>query len=151
MKINWDDPEAKVSRHFTVRDAIWLPQWNRYAVEADGLDGHAKLALERIFDRLDLVRDLLGVPLVIHCAFRPLKYNQLVRGSATSAHVARMWQGGHIAAVDFSPQGMSCDAARELIEPELAPINIRMENLPGSDWIHIDNRPHGPSGRYFAP
>lgn len=151
MNIDWDNPESKVSRYFTVKDATWLPQWNRYAIEADGLDGHAKLALERIFNRLDLVRDLLDKPIVVHCAYRPLKYNQLVKGSATSAHVARMWQGSHIAAVDFHVEGMTCDEARALIEPELAPMGIRMENNPGSNWVHIDNRTHGPAGRFFAP
>jgi hypothetical protein len=54
-------------------------------------------------------------------------------------------------AVDFSVATLKADEVRELLKPELERLKIRMEDLPGSTWVHIDTREPGGSGRFFKP
>lgn len=95
--------------------------------------------------RLERCRSLLGsYPLHITSWWRPPPYNR-GRGARNSAHLEGR-------AVDFlPPQGMSADQAREVLLPNLETLGLRMEQLAGSSWIHIDTRPPGAGGRYFAP
>lgn len=161
--INWSNPREKLGQHFCTSDALYLPKWNRLANEADGLTDDSKTGLTSLFQKLDQIRDLLGVPIIVHCAFRPSKYNLLVCGAENSAHIARMilvdGKKYYIAAVDFHPLfsgleiGAQCDKARKLIEPELENLGLRMEDNPlGSPWIHLDSRPVPNGGnRVFKP
>lgn len=150
--IDWTNGADKVSRYFRVREALWLPKWNRMASESDGLNADAKAGLTEIFDLMDQVRDLLGVPLIVHCAFRPEKYNLLVNGAVNSYHKARviMIEGKRylVGAVDFHPafDGLSvpaaCDRGKEILRPELDRLGLRMElNGDGAAWIHLDCGP----------
>jgi hypothetical protein len=150
--INWSDPSCKISRYFTVKDAIFLPRWNRLATESDGLTEDAKAGLVDLFQKMDLVREFLGVAIWVHVSFRPIEYNELIGGANDSAHVARSIEVDEkkvfIAAVDWSAHifdhiGESdCDKIRELLRPRLVQFGLRMEeNPPGSTWVHTDTRP----------
>lgn len=161
--INWSNGNEKISKYFKVHDAIYFPRWNRLAVATDNFTEDSQNGLIALFQAMDQVRELLGVPIIVHCAFRSPKYNIVVNGAEDSAHIARMiivdGRKYFIAACDFHPlldcptQGDKCDKARKKIEPELEAFGLRMEdNPPGSLWIHLDNRPI-PSGgnRVFKP
>jgi uncharacterized protein YcbK (DUF882 family) len=57
-------------------------------------------------------------------------------------------------AVDFVVKGMSCDDFKKkmLDEAKLDEWNLRMEdNGLGANWIHLDDKAPGPSGRFFKP
>lgn len=140
-------PEEKISRHFTYREALSLPRLGRMAGECDGLNESVVENLKTLFDKLDSVRDFIGHPIVVHCAYRSAVYNQEVGGAKDSAHMAK--EPG-VAAVDFHVEGMSCHDAQMKFLPMLEHWNMRMENN-GSDptWIHLDI---GRAGhRYFKP
>lgn len=154
--INWSNTLDKISRYFQVHEGLFLPRWNRLANESDGLTEDSKTGLMSLFQKLDQVRDLLGVPIIVHCGFRPPKYNLLVCGAENSAHIARMilvdGKKYYIAAVDFHPLfsgleiGAQCDKGKKMIESELESLGLRMEqNGEGAPWIHLDSRPV-PSG-----
>jgi len=132
-----------ITAHFTWKEALFLPTWNRVANENDGLSQEIKTNLIDIFGILEKIRSLLGNrPISVHCAYRPSKYNSVIGGATRSAHV----QGK---AVDFSIAGISCDEVRAILVPRLDELMIRMEKLNGSNWIHIDTNKTRP--RYFIP
>lgn len=161
--IDWTNGADKVSRYFKVREAIFLRRLNRMANENDGLNAEAKASLVEIFDIMDSVREILGVPIVTHDAFRSAEYNMKVNGAANSYHKARivMIEGRRhfVGAVDFHPEfpnlsiGQSCDKAKAILRPELERLGLRMEkNGVGALWVHLDNGPVPAGGhREFIP
>lgn len=157
--IDWTNPSDKVSQYFSVNEAIYLPRWDRMANETDGLDDNAKTGLVNLFEKMDQIRELLGVPIIVHVGFRSVSYNLLVNGAADSSHIARMLDSGIcIAACDFHPllsgltQGEKCDKGRVIIEPYLESLGLRIENNPPmAPWIHLDSRPVLNGARIFNP
>lgn len=136
-----------ISNHFTWKEALYLPQWNREANESDGLDNLIKENLVILFAQMDKLRDFFNKPIKVHVAYRPEAYNIEVKGAVNSAHRKGL-------ACDFHVEGLDCDDARKMIvDAKLLELyTIRMENKPNTDWIHIDCYPIGPSGkRFFIP
>jgi uncharacterized protein YcbK (DUF882 family) len=135
----------KIGKYFTVKEALYLPTWGRLANENDGLDAKVKANLIRAFSVMDKIREIFGKPVIVHVAYRPRAYNTLIGGATQSAHIFGI-------AVDFHIAGITCDEARNILKPKLEELKIRMEDLPGSSWVHIDLRqiPSG-SRRFFRP
>jgi hypothetical protein len=158
--IDWNDPKAMVSKHFCVREALWLPTWKRLAsptAPGDALGLDAQGALIFLFQKMDIIRDFIGLPILVHVAFRPPVYNQEIGGAPNSAHIAR---ADLIAAVDWSVSvmddltpGESCETIRHALIPNLEGWGVRMEkNGNTAPWIHIDTMPVPAGGnRYFLP
>lgn len=145
------NPTDKISKHFTFREALWLPSWNRMGNESDGLNADVLSSLTKLFNTLDLVREYFDSPINVHVAWRPEKYNAEIGGAKNSAHMAK--EPG-VAAVDFDIDGWACaDARRRLFgQGKLSEWGLRMEQNPGGNWIHLDNRPVAEGGtRYFKP
>lgn len=157
LEVNWSDPSAKIAKYFTVKDAIVLRDWNRIGNESDGLDQIVKKNLFDVFEKMDIIREFLGVPVFIKSAWRPSAYNVAIGGAVKSAHVANV----EYAAVDFwcdingdgAKNGKDCDDIKAKLRPMLAQWGIRMEdNGAGATWVHIDTRPVPPGGnREFKP
>lgn len=133
-------------KHFTWKEALWLPQWNRAADDTDGVTDEHLENIKNTAQWMDQIREYFGKPINVHCWLRPEKYNELVHGAKGSQHMI-----GH--AVDFDVVGMSCDDARQKIldDGKLDEMGLRMEDMPGSNWVHLDDRAPGPGGRYFKP
>jgi uncharacterized protein YcbK (DUF882 family) len=139
------DLNDQVSKYFTFKEALWLPTWNRSATESDGLSDQIVRNLSILFGKMDKVRDLVGQPILVNCAYRPYVYNKLVGGAPASAHT----QGQ---ACDWRVNGVDCDTLRSLLLPHLEEWNMRMEDLPGSNWVHLDYRQVAAGGnRFFKP
>lgn len=144
------DPLAKISNHFTWNEAAYLPSWGRMATEADGLTVQVLDSLKDTFTRLDKVRDFLGVPIVVLCAFRPVAYNALVGGAARSPHLEGK-------AVDFHCDELTADQIRQKIldAKKLEEWDLRMEDpsaLVHRGWVHLDTRkPEFEHPRFFKP
>jgi hypothetical protein len=156
-EIDWTNPSARIAKYFTVKDALWLREWNRLATAQDGLNDTVKKNLVDVFAKMDLIREFLGVPVFIKSAYRPSAYNVAIGGATFSAHMANV----EFAAVDFwcdedgdgDKDGDDCDLIKEKLRPKLAEWNIRMEiNGKGARWVHIDTKPVPASGhREFNP
>ena len=145
VEIDWTDPKAQVSKHFTVHEAIYLPTWGRLATETDGLTDEVKANLITLFAKMDIVREYFGKPINVHVTYRPEEYNKLIGGAPMSAHKFGK-------ACDFDVSGMNCDDVRSQIMANhlLETWDFRMEMLPGSVWVHLGN--DWKSGiRYFKP
>lgn len=146
MSIDWTNDKTKISRYFTVKEAIYLPTWARIANETE-LTDIVKANLITIFTKLDEIREVFGAPINIHCALRPPAYNKQINGAVNSSHISGK-------AIDFHIEGYNCDEARAKILSLglLATLKLRMEDLPGSSWIHIDTRnPSEEARRFFKP
>lgn len=144
--INWLDIKSKINPYFTVKEAIWLPSWSRIANEGDGLNDEVKANLETLFNKLQVIREFINKPFNVHVTYRPTEYNALIGGAKNSTHVYGM-------ACDFSVNNLDCDSLRQLIIDNkfLETLFLRMEDLPKSNWVHLDIREPGPAGRFFKP
>lgn len=138
--MNWLDPKEKISNHFTVKEACWLPSWGKlYSPTAQEQTNILKTAAI-----MDKIRDLLEKPIIIHCWIRPVAYNKAIGGAPASMHISGL-------AADFDA-GENCDITRTALLPYLSKWRIRMENMPGGPWVHIDLKPiNVDSQRYFKP
>jgi uncharacterized protein YcbK (DUF882 family) len=144
--VDWTDPECMVSKYFKVREAIGLKGWGRLAAEPDGLTTLVQNRITKFFTEVvDPLRDFLGKPIYIHCSYRPASYNKEKGGASDSAHMF----SGDWGAIDFDIKE-PCDDTRAKLLPELESRGLRMEDRPGSDWVHIDNAPVK-SHRFFKP
>lgn len=140
MSINWKDATCKVTPNFTVQDACWLPSWSK--LHAPSLEEQSNL--QKMCALMDKVKAFLGAKSIkVHCMIRPAAYNVEIGGRPQSAHLSGL-------ACDFSVPGMSCDKVRQLLLPKLEEWKCRMEDLPGSNWVHLDLHPVVKT-RFFKP
>lgn len=140
-----------ISKYFKWHDALWMPKFNRPALEKDGLNDDILNRLSGLFLIADQVVEFFDRPLVVHVAYRSEAYNTLIGGAPHSAHRA---QKGTEAAFDFHVLGKDCLAAQKMILEEgcLDRWGMRMENNGDAKWIHLDTREPLPGHpRYFLP
>ena len=149
-EIDWTNPESKISKHFTVKEALWLPSWKVMHIPNE----EEKQNILKQASKMDLIRDFLGVPIRVHCWIRPVlnspaseyhgrDYNAFVHGAKNSAHKVGL-------ATDYDAEGLNCDDVRAKLEPKLEEWQIRMEKMPGGNWVHNDCAPVIVY-RYFNP
>lgn len=137
--ISWLNPKANITEHFTVHEACYLPSWQMLhdptPEEQDNL-----LKICRLMEQ---VRALFGKSINVHCMIRPTDYNKKIGGAPHSAHILGL-------ACDFDVDGVPCDNVRAMLLPKLAEWNCRMEDAPGSSWVHLDLMPTS-NNRFFKP
>jgi len=149
-EIDWSNPQSKISKYFTVKEALWLPSWKVFHIPTE----QEKANILKQAAKMDLIREFLGTPINVHCWLRPVlnhpgseyngkDYNAFVHGAKNSAHKVGL-------ATDYDAHGLNCDDVRAKLEPKLEEWEIRMERMPGGQWIHNDCAPVI-STRYFKP
>lgn len=128
----------KLSKYFSLQELTYLRSWDTFHTpNQKELENLTKLALA-----MDTVREFIGNPIIVHCGIRPIlnninseyhgkDYNEFIIGSPKSLHKIGL-------AIDFHVANMDCDKVRELIVPKLEEWKMRCEDLPGSNWVHID-------------
>lgn len=94
---------------------------------------------------LEPIREMLGVPLLIHSAYRCAEFNVLCGGAANSAHL-------YGRAADFHPgMGFDIKAAFDAIRKSGLPFDkVILEHRAGSWWIHVQIAKAGTSPRHLA-
>lgn len=150
--LDWSNPNSKISKYFTVKDALILREWKRLANQDDGLTEEIKANILKTAKKMDVIRDFINKPILIKSWLRPPKYNVAIGGALKSAHMDGLavdwWtdQNG-----DGNLNGEDCDLLKEILIPKLREWDIRMEdNGKGARWIHIDLKPVKNS-RFFKP
>ena len=125
--------------NFKWQEALYLPQWNIHVYPTEEQTDNI-LALAHVLQK---IRVIVNAPMMVQSWVRPPKYNVLIGGAEFSWHMT----GG---ACDFRCPGISGDELREIIKPHLETLNIRMEDLPGASWVHVDNKETN-GARFFKP
>lgn len=127
--------------HFTWREALELREWHICAFPDTEQTRHN---LVQTAQKLELVRSIIGEPLVITSWYRPSAYNLHIGGSVGSWHRVGL-------AVDFRPKYMSCNKAKIMLLEHLSGLDLRMENNGrAANWVHIDlGKVY--KNRYFKP
>lgn len=150
--LDWNNPKSKISKYFTVSDALMLREWKRLANSDDGLTEEIKANILKTAAKMDAIREFLNKPILVKSWLRPPKYNVAIGGAAKSAHMDGLaidwWtdQNG-----DGQLNGDDCDELKKILMPKLREWGIRMEdNGKGARWIHIDLRPVK-NLRFFKP
>lgn len=151
--INWTDPKQKISKFFTVKEALYLPSWECYHIPSE----QEKASILKTAEKMDVIREYLGNAIIVHCWIRPKivnqpkskyharNYNAAVGGAPGSAHADGL-------AVDFHVAKMVCSEVRHILLPKLAEFQIRMEDINSEGWVHIDLRPPAlKKSRFFKP
>ena len=138
------DINKKISEYFKWREFLWHPQWGRFIMptpkEAE--------RLEDLAHKLDKVREHYDSPVFITSGLRIRSYNEFIGGAEDSAHTYGM--AGDLVVKGYEG-GEGCDLVRADLEPMLEELELRMEDLPGSNWVHLDTRAPGVTGRFFKP
>lgn len=138
--IDWTNPDAPVSKYFSVSNCLYLHNWKRLATTEDGFDPDQLIAL---CEKLDMVREILGFPMNIHCIFRSQAYN-----AAQNIKPEKDVHSMSIAADFDCGPNLTIQQVKDILLPKLAELGIRME-FGTTSWVHLDLRAPGPSGRYF--
>lgn len=136
------DLDSHITMNFKWKDALFQPQWNVYIFPTqEQADNIFKIAM-----KLETIKKELSAKKIITLSWlRSKKYNELVRGSNRSAHLDGL-------AVDFIVDQQTAHETRIALIPLLEKINIRMEKLRSDqNWVHIDLKNPGVTGRYFEP
>lgn len=107
-----------------------------------------KKNIAELAQRLDKVREFFNAPITVTSGLRVSSYNKEIGGATQSMH---MMGGAADIIVKGYDGGKGCDKARLELTPFLESFDLRMEDLPGANWIHLDTRKPGHSGRYFKP
>lgn len=153
--IDWNDKKAKISKHFTVHEATFLPSWRIYHTPSE----EEKKEIIKLAKIMDGIRDDLGKAIIVHVWIRPKKvncpghardgqdYNVFI--GSTSKKSAHIFGKG----IDFHVSGHSgpagCKEIRDKLEPKLESLGVRMEDINGG-WVHLDTNPVGYK-RFFKP
>ena len=138
MSIDWSNPKCMISKHFSVHEATYLPQWNlHYSPSEEEQSEIVKLA-----EILDVVREFLDKPMNVHVWIRPTvdgkgDYNALVGGASHSAHK-------YGKAADFDVEGMTAQDVRDSIRDKLEEWGLRCEDQVS--WVHLDTQEVPPGG-----
>lgn len=137
----------KISEHFTWRDALYLPQWEICFFPSKEQHDNILTTAEWL-EKVQYV--LGGRKLTILSWARPDVYNTFLKSLGYRTAINSLHKDGR--AVDFTAEGISCDQARSLLKPVLTLLNIRLEDNPGSSWVHCDDKPvDNEQRRYFKP
>ena len=127
--------------NFHWREFLWLPQWKIYVFP----DDRQKLNIIEMAQSMEEVRYLMDDrPIKITSGLRPDLYNAKIGGTPYSAHKLGR-------ACDFKVKGVRPNSVRLVLKEHLEELGLRMENLPDSEWVHMDTKKPGPSGRFFTP
>lgn len=127
-------------QNFWWYEALRLPKWGIHCWPKN-LEHRDNII--RTARKLELIRGVIGKPMVITSWYRPVVYNKLIGGASNSAHIDGL-------ACDFVVRGMTIEDATFILKSKLDHLKIRMEDHSGN-WLHIDLREPGPGGRFFKP
>lgn len=150
--IDWSDPNAKISKYFTVNESLYLPSWGISHIPS----AEEKIEILKLAKIMDIIRERIGKAIVVHVWMRPISVNcpgHERHGENYNLFIgSKSLRSGHIfgKAVDFHVSGEEdFPKVRKQIEPWLESLEIRMEDNAGK-WVHLDTLPVG-NKRFFKP
>ena len=116
----------QLSEHFTLEEMTFSDTAQRHGI--DNLpDDHELENLKLSAAKMELVRNLLSIPISVTSAYRNWRVNELIGGVSTSSHCNGL-------AVDFKPIGLDhYEAAKKIEASGLQYDQLILEY----GWIHL--------------
>jgi len=175
-EIDWADPKCKITPRFSVGEALTLQSWGVMHVPSEDEKKAIIAIAEGVGRAADVLEQIIGrkVSINVHAFMRPEKAcipGSLWDGQDYNRYIyeTQVWKdltpeekakktvpkSPHRTgrAIDFHIVGfegaVKCQQIREMLAPHLEKLGLRMEKITGG-WIHLDNLPVGPSGRWFS-
>jgi hypothetical protein len=155
MNIDWNNPQCKISKYFTVGEATYLASIKEYHIPSE----EEKTNIIEFAKKMDSIRELVQAPISVHCWIRPISVNcnnDKYQGFNYNAHIgSKALKSAHISGIacDFHVKGFEgndkCASIRNILLLYLDSLGIRMEDIQGN-WIHVDMAPVK-STRFFKP
>jgi len=169
-KVDWKNPKSKISKYFTVHEALWLPSWGMHHIP----NAAEKREILKTAKKMDVIRKFIRVPIKVNVWMRPQKANcpgSKWHGKSYNRYVYEkyVWAKKRLTkdqmkkkrapnsahkygkAVDWVPKRLTIAKVRKKLIPKLSVWKIRVEDIKGN-WIHVDTNPPGRSGkRFFKP
>jgi len=139
VTVNLDD-KIPGCDNFYWREFLWLNSWGVYVYPTPKVVENIK-HLAKIMEVIRLT--LGGHAITITSGWRPIIYNVYIGGAIFSMHVEGR-------ACDWIHSKYSPDECRAKLESKLRTFGIRMEDKPGSSWVHVDTG-QVKHKRYFKP
>jgi len=128
------------NKNFKWKEALYLASMDVYVMPDEDI---ARNIIETA-NRMQSIRDILGKPIKVTSWYRPANYNKHIGGAKNSYHIQGL-------ACDFCVSGMLPDAVREILLDFLDNLDIRMEDMPGASWVHVDLGVPNAGRRFFLP
>ena len=69
--IDWADPACRISNHFTVKEALYLPSWGVMHIPTES----EKIEIVNLAIKMDKIREFVNCPINVHCWIRPILNN----------------------------------------------------------------------------
>lgn len=145
-QLDWTDLDAKISKYFTVKEAIWLRSWNE-------LGEPKEITKQNILDlavKMDKLREAFNKPLRVTSWYRPLSYNAHIGGSKASKHISGKAvdihdTNGELAVWCVSNLGILKEIGLYIEDP-------RYTIIPNKGkWVHFQSVPPKSGSRIFIP
>lgn len=141
MKI---DHKYQISKHFKLGEFTLMRRTKNYA----DFNYEVLRNIILLSDVMDKIRDYFNRPILITSGYRNDWYNKLIGGAERSKHLS----GRAADFVVLDGKGIvDCDLVREQLKPLMGVYKFSMEDLPGSNWIHIDLDKRGEEYKFFKP
>ncbi len=132
------------SLYFKWREFLWLKEWKIHCFPTPRQEDN----IIRMAKIMKVIREHFNKPIIVISGLRPIEYNKAIEGATHSAHRFGM-------ACDFVIKGYNsdngCDYVRRQLVEHLEELQVRMEDEPRSNWVHIDMKDPTENGRYFKP
>lgn len=149
QKTDWNKPNSKITDHFRVYEALTMgKQFKPLSEISPNGFSYDEIAenVTKTAIKMEAIRTILGdKPIVVTSWYRTFGHNHSIKGAKKSMHLCGL-------AVDFYVIGFGggegCDYVRSVLVKKLEELDIRMENLQGSNWVHIDLKKFN---RFFKP
>lgn len=117
------------SSYFKWYEALWLPSVEAFACpNKEQQDNIIMQAAE-----MDRVRAYFSRPIIVTSWLRPEKYNKMIGGALSSAHIFGL-------ATDFVIKGIETAHVKGILQEE-PPIYGGRGEIDTTNWIHLDLKP----------
>ena len=127
------------TKNFYWYEALYQNRWKTHVIPPD----YVLKNILKTAQKAQMIRNFLQLPMLVTSWYRVPAYNVMIGGAEESAHTEGK-------GLDFMCPNLRADEVRKRLKPKLKEFDIRMENLPGASWVHVDWKPVG-TARFFRP
>lgn len=124
----------KLTNNFTLSELTYSDTANARGID-NTLPPHLMRNIKALAERLQMIRDALGVPITISSGYRSHELNNAVGGAKSSQHQLAL-------AADIHAKGCTAQELFKLISGSNFGFDqLILERVGGKEWVHISVQP----------